>query len=157
MALVNQSVQALAEAHVMFFSSGFSINRGHNSFGKGLNISATTTARAQAKNFTNDYFISYVTNDPITVYRVWGGNSKEKARWFFSEKTKSLITNTTDAQNVLKLYKNNATYMTKFEIPAGTRINVGGIKGGANDAIQIFIDANELMKVKQIGQAVKIK
>jgi len=152
--LIEQGVGTTVNAGIMAFtgrySTGASRSRGA-SFAVGGQM-ATQTAKKQLVNFTDDVFTSFVTKEKMTVYRVWGGNAKEGGRWFFSSSTKPLLTTSNDAIINLKLYNNAATKISTFEIPAGTRIYVGGIKGGHTGAVQIYTESRAI----KIGDAVKL-
>ncbi|WP_346881656.1 RHS repeat-associated core domain-containing protein [uncultured Algibacter sp.] len=153
MGLIKQGVHTLGEASLLYATGRLPAKaaktRGPAFSGGQL---ASSSARKQAVNFTGGKFTSFVTKEKTTVYRVWGEGANEGGAWFFSAGTKPLITNSNAAINNLKLYNNAATKLSTFEIPAGTRIYVGGIKGGHSGAVQIYTESRAI----KIGEAVKL-
>ena len=78
---------------------------------------------------------------PLTAYRYSGGVSAASGRFLTTAGTVAQISSPA-AANIAPRLPVGATAETlnTFTIPAGTRIFVGGVKGGADTATQIFIE-----------------
>jgi hypothetical protein len=78
---------------------------------------------------------------PMTVYRYSSGVSPAAGRFLTTTETVSQISSPASANIALRLPVGaTAETLNTFTIPAGTRIFVGGVEGGANTATQVFIE-----------------
>ncbi|MDB6172921.1 MAG: hypothetical protein JWL59_2232, partial [Chthoniobacteraceae bacterium] len=101
---------------------------------------ATVITPEIAATFAGGKYTSTVLEDSIVAYRYSGGVSGATGRFLTTAETVSQISSPTAASIALNLPAGaTAETLNSVVIPAGTRIFVGGVEGGADSAVQIFI------------------
>lgn len=99
-----------------------------------------TLSRELAGTFSRGKYMSAVLQQDMVAYRYSGGISPAAGRFLTTADTVSQISSPAAASIALHLPENaTAQTLNTFTIPAGTRIFMGGVAGGADTATQILI------------------
>jgi len=78
------------------------------------------------ESFLDSNYRSVVTNEEITVYRVFGGNANAQGAFVTTSPTSNKIQAKIDAA-LLPEWKNSRTYEAEIVIPKGTKLHVGKV------------------------------
>jgi hypothetical protein len=109
-------------------------------FAAGVSAIGSTLPNSVAATFSGGGYSSSVLQVPMTVSRYSGGVSGPVGRFLTDASTVSRISSPAQAISALNLPAGaTAQTLNTFVIPAGTRIFVGGVQGGATWATQIFV------------------
>jgi RHS repeat-associated protein len=100
-----------------------------------------------AATFSNGEYTAITLAEDLTAFRYSGGTTPNVGRFLTTSDTVAQISSGVSASIALNLPANaTAATLNVFTIPAGTTIFMGGVAGGAESAIQIFIqDASVLI------------
>ena len=79
-----------------------------------------------AESFTDGEYRTVVTNEDITVYRVYGGNAKQGGAFVSTSPAQNKIQAKVDAA-LLPSWKNTRAHEAEILIPKGTKLNVGKV------------------------------
>ncbi len=90
------------------------------------------------ESFKNSNFLMCEALDDIKVYRVFGGEAKEKGGFFGLVKPKT--SGEAESLYYLEKYGNAGTDVTPVTIKKGTQFAIGGVEGGNGIQIYISID-----------------
>lgn len=102
--------------------------------------SASTLSPNIAATFSGGQYTSIVLDEDMIAYRYSGGVSQPIGSFLTTADTVSQISSPVSASIALNLPEGaTAETLNTFTIPAGTRIFLGGVAGGADTATQIFI------------------
>jgi len=94
-----------------------------------------------AATFRSGTYTELLATEPTTLYRVWGGKAGEIGPYWTSTPPSGPLQSTIDSA-LNQSWGNTAEYVTRIQVPAGTRVftgvaaSQGGLVGGGN---QIFI------------------
>jgi RHS repeat-associated protein len=100
----------------------------------------TTLSSDIAETFSAGKYTSTVLQQDMIAFRYSGGISQPAGRFLTTSDTVSQISSPISASIALSLPEGaTAQTLNAFTIPAGTRIFIGGVAGGADTAAQIFI------------------
>ena len=100
----------------------------------------TTLSSDIVATFSGGKYTSTVLQQDLTAYRYSGGISQASGRFLTTADTVSQISSPVSASIALNLPVGaTAQTLNAFTIPAGTQIFTGGVAGGADTVIQIFI------------------
>ena len=93
-----------------------------------------------AATFSGGQYTSTVLEQDMIAYRYSGGVSQALGNYLTTAETVSQISSPVSARIALNLPEGaTADVLNAFIIPSGTQIFIGGVAGGADSAIQIFI------------------
>ena len=102
---------------------------------------AATLSSEIAATFAGGKYTSTILQAPLTAYRYSGGVSAATGRFLTTGNTAAQISSPAAASIALRLPLGaTAETLSTFTIPAGTRVFMGGVEGGASTATQIFIE-----------------
>ncbi len=79
-----------------------------------------------AESFTDSEYKTVVTNEDITVYRVFGGSAKQGGGFVSTKPAPNKIQAKIDAA-LLPEWKNTRAFEAEIVIPKGTRLNIGKV------------------------------
>ena len=82
---------------------------------------------ALAKTFTDGQYRTVVTNEEITVYRVFGYNARSNGTFATTNPASSAIQAKIDSA-ILPEWKNSLQYEAEIIVPKGTILNIGRVE-----------------------------
>ncbi|MEK9802688.1 MAG: hypothetical protein VW475_04680, partial [Curvibacter sp.] len=104
-----------------------------------------------AATFRSGTYTELLAAEPTTLYRVWGGKAGEIGPFWTSTPPSGPLQSTIDSA-LNKSWGNTAEYVTRIQVPAGTRVftgvaaSQGGLVGGGNQIFILKVDPAWIVK-----------
>jgi RHS repeat-associated protein len=97
-----------------------------------------------AKTFRSATYTEFIAEEPIVLYRVWGGRSKELRAFWTRTKPKGPLQTQIDSA-VLPGFGNTFENLTTIRVPAGTRLFEGVAARQAEAGIELVGGGNQIV------------
>ena len=96
-------------------------------------------------SFKDGYYRTVVTNEDITVYRVFGNNARATGAFTTSKPSLNRIQTKIDSA-ILPEWKNSLHYEAEIVIPKGTKLNIGKVeKQFTKSGTELFGNADQFL------------